>query len=136
MWCQKNIQNKGKIKWSFREEPINNEDNGWKFLSDIDTDDFINDPNNMTIYKFSVIQFEPAILNKFNIPTLKFQTFQKSNFLSALLEGGIDLVSAAIYCLFGIITVVKVIAIGIGSALYSIITTLASTEFEQHLRRF
>jgi hypothetical protein len=43
----KNILNgKGKLKWCIREKPLNDFDNGWRFLSDIDTDEFLSNPNN------------------------------------------------------------------------------------------
>lgn len=63
------IENNGRLKWCFREYPVNEEDNGWRFLSDIDTEDFINDSKNMGIYSFNdLVEFEPAILNIFNLP--------------------------------------------------------------------
>ena len=41
----KNILNgKGRIKWVFREESIYSTDNGWRLLSEIDDDDYINNP--------------------------------------------------------------------------------------------
>ena len=33
------LENKGKLKWCFRKNGINKLDNGWRFLSEIDTDD-------------------------------------------------------------------------------------------------
>ncbi len=65
---QKNIlDNKGHLKWILREESVNEVDNGWKFFSDIDNDEFINDPKNMTVCDFNtVVGFEPAILAIYN----------------------------------------------------------------------
>ncbi|WP_346835968.1 immunity protein Imm33 domain-containing protein [Paenibacillus polymyxa] len=45
-----------------REESVNEVDKGWRFFSDIDTDEFIYDPKNMTVYDFNtVVGFEPAV---------------------------------------------------------------------------
>lgn len=35
------LSKKGRLKWCFREESINEIDNGWMFLSEIDTDEFL-----------------------------------------------------------------------------------------------
>ena len=32
------LQGKGRLKWCIREKSVNKLDNGWRFLSDIDTD--------------------------------------------------------------------------------------------------
>lgn len=34
------INKKGVLKWCVRDESLNPVDNGWRFLSDIDTEDF------------------------------------------------------------------------------------------------
>lgn len=34
------LEHKGNLKWCIKESPVNELDNGWRFLSDIDTDDF------------------------------------------------------------------------------------------------
>ncbi|MEC3417554.1 DUF2185 domain-containing protein, partial [Bacillus cereus] len=31
------LQNKGNVKWCIKEQPVNAIDNGWRFLSEIDT---------------------------------------------------------------------------------------------------
>ena len=66
----KNILNyRGKLKWCIREKPINNLDNGWRFFSDIDTDDFLSDPSNMAICDWgTIIDIEPAVLVIFDMP--------------------------------------------------------------------
>lgn len=57
------LTEKGKLKWCFRETPINNMDSGWRFLSDIDTDEYLADANNSSVCDLdTVIQTEPAIL--------------------------------------------------------------------------
>lgn len=40
--ASKNILEKhGRIKWCFREECVNAIDNGWRFLSEVDTDSYL-----------------------------------------------------------------------------------------------
>ena len=57
------LTEKGELKWCFRETPINNMDSGWRFLSDIDTDEYLADANNSSVCDLdTVIQTEPAIL--------------------------------------------------------------------------
>lgn len=57
------LSEKGRLKWCFRETPINNMDSGWRFLSDIDTDEYLADANNSSVCDLdTVIQIEPAIL--------------------------------------------------------------------------
>lgn len=66
----KNILNKnGNVKWCIKEKPLNHIDNGWRFLSDIDTDEFLEDSSNMVICDWgTIIEIEPAILPIFNMP--------------------------------------------------------------------
>ena len=64
----KNILNhKGQLKWCVREESVNDVDNGWRFFSDIDTEDYLNKADNMCICDFNTIaNIEPAILSIYN----------------------------------------------------------------------
>lgn len=63
------LEHKGNLKWCIKEEPINRLDNGWRFLSDIDTDEFLANPSNMVICDWgTVIEVEPAIMSIFNMP--------------------------------------------------------------------
>ncbi|MCA1057599.1 DUF2185 domain-containing protein [Rossellomorea aquimaris] len=66
----KNILNsKGKLKWCIKEEPVNDVDNGWRFLSDIDTEEFLQYASNMSICAWeTIIEIEPAIMNIFDMP--------------------------------------------------------------------
>lgn len=57
------------LTWAFREPPANSVDNGWRFLSRIDDEEYINDPANLTVYDFnSVIEAEPAVLEIYLLP--------------------------------------------------------------------
>lgn len=63
------LNNKGKLKWCIKEEPANNLDNGWRFLSDIDTDEFLAYASNMSICDWQTIfEMEPAIMEIFYMP--------------------------------------------------------------------
>jgi len=63
------LENKGSIKWCFREEPVNELDNGWRFLSDVDTDEFLSDSRNLSICDYQkVIDLEPAVFAIYELP--------------------------------------------------------------------
>ena len=63
------LENKGRIKWCFRENPVNSIDNGWRFLSEIDTDEFLQKADNMVICDWgTVFEIEPAIMQIFDMP--------------------------------------------------------------------
>ena len=62
------LEKRGKIKWCFREESVNALDNGWRFLSEIDTDDYLQDTSNMVVCDWGTIfEIEPAIAPIFNM---------------------------------------------------------------------
>lgn len=64
----KNILKKsGKLKWCVREESMNKVDNGWRFFSDIDTDEYLAKADNMCVCDFNTVaNIEPAILAIYN----------------------------------------------------------------------
>lgn len=63
------LEKKGRIKWCFREKSVNAVDNGWRFLSEVDTDEYLQDTTNMVICDWgTVFELEPAILPIFNMP--------------------------------------------------------------------
>lgn len=63
------LENKGILKWCFRENPVRLQDTGWRFLSDIDTNAFLNDPKNLSVCSLNtIIQMEPAVLSILNFP--------------------------------------------------------------------
>jgi len=56
------IEKNGLLKWCIREEPMNINDNGWRFFSDIDTEEYLADTQNLAVYNWeSVFEIEPAI---------------------------------------------------------------------------
>ena len=48
-------EKKGNLKWCIREECVKSVDNGWRFLSDIDTDDYLSDSNNWCILAYETL---------------------------------------------------------------------------------
>lgn len=66
------LTGKGKLKWCIREESVNEVDNGWRFLSDIDTDEYLSKADNLCICDFNTVaNIEPAVLSiyEFDIGT-------------------------------------------------------------------
>lgn len=63
------LDGKAPIRWAFREGPVNPVDNGWRFLSAADDDEFLADPANLTIVPFNtVVSLEPAVLPLLPLP--------------------------------------------------------------------
>lgn len=63
------LEAKGRLKWCFREQSVNNIDNGWRFLSEIDTEDYLADASNMVVCDWGTIfELEPAIAPIFDMP--------------------------------------------------------------------
>lgn len=63
------LEGKGNIKWCFREKPNNELDNGWRFLSDIDTEEFLSFAENMAVCAWkTIINIEPAVTAIFDLP--------------------------------------------------------------------
>ena len=62
-------ERKGRIKWCIKEEGVHPLDNGWRFLSEVDTDEFLQNPSNMVICDWGTIfEIEPAIMPIFDMP--------------------------------------------------------------------
>jgi len=63
------IEKKGELKWCIREKGLDDLDTGWRFLSSIDTDEYLNDPKNMCVYNYdTIVEIEPAILLIYDLP--------------------------------------------------------------------
>ena len=63
------LKNKANIKWILRENSVNELDNGWRFLSEIDTEEYLSHAENMSICDWStIVELEPAVLSIFNMP--------------------------------------------------------------------
>ena len=58
-----------KLRWLFREEPINNIDTGWMAFGDKDNDDYVNNPKNLAIVDLNtLVNIEPTVLNVYEMP--------------------------------------------------------------------
>jgi len=63
------LSGKGSLKWMVRNESVNKNDNGWMFFSDIDDDEYADDPNNFTVCDFNTVaNIEPAIIAIYLMP--------------------------------------------------------------------
>jgi hypothetical protein len=64
------LYGQGKLKWILREDSVDPKvDTGWRFFSDIDDSDYVNDPDNLIVCDFNTIaNIEPAILGIYGMP--------------------------------------------------------------------
>ncbi|WP_020097974.1 DUF2185 domain-containing protein [Microbacterium sp. 11MF] len=63
------LEQRAPVRWAFREDAADAVDNGWRFLSEIDDEDYINDAANMAVVSFNtVIHLEPAVLPILHMP--------------------------------------------------------------------
>ena len=66
----KNIyEKKGSLKWCVKEEGVRDVDNGWRFLSNLDTEEYLSNVDNWCILTYeSVIEIEPAVMAVYDMP--------------------------------------------------------------------
>ncbi|MFA0814202.1 MAG: DUF2185 domain-containing protein [Anaerofustis sp.] len=70
------IDAKGELRWCVKDEAVNELDNGWRFFADIDTEDFLNNPDNMVVCDWNtIVEIEPAVMAVFDLPTGTDLTF-------------------------------------------------------------
>ena len=63
------LDGKSRLKWIFIEESTNSADNGWRAIGDSDTQEYIDNPENMLVVDFNTFaNIEPAILAIYNLP--------------------------------------------------------------------
>lgn len=63
------LQGKTPLKWLFREEPVNEIDNGWRAMGRDDTQEYIDQSANHAICDINtLINIEPAVLNVYEMP--------------------------------------------------------------------
>ena len=57
------------VKWMFREKSVNEIDNGWRFFSSMDDDDYVNNVNNLAVCDFNTVaNIEPLVLGYYTFP--------------------------------------------------------------------
>lgn len=58
-----------KLRWLFREQGVNPNDNGWRAIGDSDTQEYIDDPSNSVVVDFDTLaKIEPAVLLVYQFP--------------------------------------------------------------------
>ncbi|MBC6310992.1 DUF2185 domain-containing protein [Listeria sp. FSL L7-1582] len=63
------VDKKGYLKWALREESVNASDNGWRFFSEIDNDEYLSKKENLVICDFNTVaEIEPAIIAIYLFP--------------------------------------------------------------------
>lgn len=61
------VENKLKVRFLYREEPDDASDSGWRFFSGDESDEFVNDPENIGLYDIETIsQIDPDIIPLLN----------------------------------------------------------------------
>jgi hypothetical protein len=64
-----NVLDGVQLKWAFRGQGVNPQDNGWRFLSEADTQEYLDDSSNSTVRSFNTIaNIEPAVLSIYGAP--------------------------------------------------------------------
>ena len=63
------LKNKANRKWIFREDSADELDNGWRFFSKIDTEEYLSHSENMSVCDWStIVEIEPAVLLIYDMP--------------------------------------------------------------------
>ena len=63
------VSTKSKVKFMYREKPKNIADSGWRFFTGNETDEYVNNPENIGIYSVSTItEIDPDIYPYLNSP--------------------------------------------------------------------
>ncbi len=63
------LEGRGNLTWCIRHAFSHKADNGWVFLSDIDTEAYLAETSNMIVVGWeTVINIEPAVIPIFNMP--------------------------------------------------------------------
>ncbi len=75
------------VRFMYREQPVNQEDSGWRFLSGLESDAYMENANNQGAYDVNLIaNIDPSI-----IPHLKAETdaaFEKASDIDDFQEAG------------------------------------------------
>lgn len=85
-------EGKGKLYLCQRHDPLNHTDNGWRFLSDIDTKEYCRDPRNFVVVAWeTVVAIEPEVEKIFDLPigsdlALDFDEFDEKHFFDVETE--------------------------------------------------
>ncbi len=57
------------VHYMYREESINKVDNGWRFFSGLESQEYVDNPDNMAFYDTNTIaNYDPAIIGYLHLP--------------------------------------------------------------------
>jgi len=57
------------VRFMYREEPDHETDSGWRFLSGYESDEYLDDPENLGIYDVNTVaNYDPSIIPCLNAP--------------------------------------------------------------------
>lgn len=63
------VENRLKVCYMYREMPDNGQDSGWRFFSGDESDEYVNDPDNIALYDINTIAaIDPDIVPHLNSP--------------------------------------------------------------------
>ena len=63
------VEGRRKVRYMYRECPDNEQDSGWRFFTGDETDDYVNDPDNIGLYDVNTITaIDPDIVPFLNRP--------------------------------------------------------------------
>lgn len=61
------VNNRLKVRFMYRETPDNTSDSGWRFFSGFETDEYVNNPDNIGLYDVNTIsEIDPDIVPLLN----------------------------------------------------------------------
>jgi hypothetical protein len=57
------------LRWCYRDQSTNPVDNGWRFISAVDDEEYINNPDNNVVVDFNTVAaIEPAVIAIYDMP--------------------------------------------------------------------
>ena len=63
------VEQRLRVRYMYREQPDHPQDSGWRFFSGDETDDYVNQPDNIGLYDVNTIAaIDPDIIPFLNIP--------------------------------------------------------------------
>ena len=63
------VRNRLKVRFMYREKPDTQQDSGWRFFSGFETDEYVNNPDNIGLYDIKTItEIDPDIVPFLNSP--------------------------------------------------------------------
>jgi hypothetical protein len=66
------------VRFMYREEPDNQVDSGWRFMSGFEDDEYMNDPQNIAVYDVNTIaNYDPSIIPFLEAPV--GSVYEKAN---------------------------------------------------------